>query len=67
MFSSKCKEHLDEVGMTGSQHMKRALKSAVLLQMCVPALVLHSIAPRYFPNTASNIMRDILSEVTNDE
>jgi hypothetical protein len=67
MFSSKCKEHLDEVGMTGSQHMKRALKSAVLLQLCVPALVLHSIAPRYFSNTVSNVMRDILGEVTTDE
>ena len=67
MFSSKCKEHLDEVGMTGSQHMKRALKSAVLLQMCVPALVLHSIAPRDFSNTVSNVMRDILGEVTTDE
>ncbi len=62
MFSDKCKEHLDEVGMTGRQHMKRAIKTAILLQLCVPALVIHSIAPRYFPNTASDVMKKILKE-----
>ena len=62
MLSKKCKLHLEEVGMTGGQHMKRALKTAVLLQLCVPALLIHSIAPRYFPNTASDVMRTILKE-----
>jgi len=62
MFSDKCKEHLDEVGMTGRQHMRRAIKTAILLQLCVPALVIHSIAPRYFPNTASGVIKNILKE-----
>jgi len=62
MFSGKCKEHLDEVGMTGRQHMRRAIKTAILLQLCVPALVIHSIAPRYFPNTASDVIKNILKE-----
>ena len=49
-------------GETGLQHMKKALKTAVKLQFLVPALVIHSVAPRFFTNTASSVMKDILNE-----
>tara|TARA_B100000927_G_scaffold226203_1_gene185902 strand:- start:138 stop:329 length:192 start_codon:yes stop_codon:yes gene_type:complete len=61
MFSKQCKAHLDEVGETGFQHMKQALKTAVKLQLLVPALVIHSFAPRFFTKTASNTMKKILN------
>lgn len=62
MFSKQCKLHLDMQGETGLQHMKKALKTAVKLQLLVPALVIHSVAPRFFTNTASSVMKDILNE-----
>jgi hypothetical protein len=62
MLSKQCKLHLEEVGETGFQHMKKALKIAVRLQLLVPALIIHSVAPRFFTNTATNIMNDILKE-----
>ena len=40
--------------------MAVALKTAVKLQLLVPALIIHSIAPRCFSNTATNVMKDIL-------
>lgn len=60
MFSKQCKLHLEKVGETGTQHMLKALKTAVKLQCLVPALIVHSIAPRFFTNTASRVMKDIL-------
>lgn len=42
--------------------MATALKTAVKLQLLVPALIIHSVAPRCFTNTASNVMKDILKE-----
>ena len=62
MFSKQCKLHLEEVGETGPQHMLNALKTAAKLQMLVPALVVHSVAPRFFTNTATTVMKDILNE-----
>jgi hypothetical protein len=62
MLSKQCKLHLEEVGETGLQHMKQALKTAVKLQLLVPALIIHSIAPRFFTHTASNVMKSILKE-----
>lgn len=62
MLSKQCKLHLKEVGQTGLQHMKQALKTAVKLQLLVPALLIHSVAPRFFTHTASNVMKDILKE-----
>ena len=53
MLSKQCKAHLDEVGETGLQHMGKALKTAVQLQLLVPALIVHSVAPRLFTHTAS--------------
>ena len=40
--------------------MKQALKTAVKLQLLVPALIIHSVAPRYFTKTATNVMKNIL-------
>jgi hypothetical protein len=59
MLSKQCKAHLDEVGETGLQHMGHALKAAVKLQLLVPALIIHSVAPRCFTHTASNVINDL--------
>ena len=60
MFSKKCKEHLESVNESGLQHMATALSAAVKLQLLVPALLIHAIAPRFFTKTASTVMRNIL-------
>jgi hypothetical protein len=60
MLSKHCKLHLEEQGETGLQHMRTAIKTAVKLQLLVPALLVHSIAPRCFSNTATNVMTNIL-------
>ena len=62
MLSKQCKLHLEEVGQTGLQHMAIALKTAVKLQLLVHALIIHSVAPRCFTNTATNVMKDILEK-----
>jgi hypothetical protein len=62
MFSKKCKEHLENVNESGLQHMVTALSAAVKLQLLVPALIIHSFAPRCFTNTATNVMKDILDK-----
>ena len=61
MFSKRCREHLREVEETGIEHMLSALKVAIRLQLLVPALMIHSIAPRFFTRTASDTMRRILN------
>ena len=66
MFSKQCKIHLEEVGEIGLEHMKGAFKAAIRLQLVVPALLIHGIAPRLFVNTASNVMKDILKDRKND-
>ena len=60
MFSKQCKLHLEKQGETGLQHMAHALKSAIKLQLLVPALLIHSVAPRFFTNTTTNVLEDIL-------
>ena len=62
MLSKQCKLHLEEVGETGLQYMAVALKTAVRLQLLVPALIIHSVAPRCFTHTATNVMKDILEK-----
>ena len=62
MFSKQCKLHLKKQGETGLQHMAIALKSAAKLQLLVPALVVHSVAPRFFTDTATRVMKGILNE-----
>ena len=61
MFSKQCKAHLEEVNETGLEHMAHALKAAVKLQLLVPALIIHSFAPRFFTHTATNVMKDIIN------
>ena len=60
MFSKKCRQHLADVNETGLQHMISALRVAVKLQLLVPALIIHSVAPRFFTKTASETMKTIL-------
>ena len=60
MFSKKCRQHLKEVEETGLEHMLSALKVAIKLQLLVPALVIHSIAPRFFTRTATKTMKNII-------
>ena len=62
MLSKQCKLHLKEVDQTPLQHMKQALLIALRLQLLVPALIIHSIGPRFFKNTATNVMKDILDK-----
>ena len=62
MLSKECKLHLEEVGQTPIQHMKQALIIAVKLQLLVPALLIHSVAPRFFKNTATDAMKGILKD-----
>ena len=62
MLSKQCKLHLEEKGETGLQHMCHALKAAVRLQLVVPALIVHSIAPRFFKDTATYVMKDIIND-----
>ena len=60
MFSKKCRQHLADVNETGLQHMISALRVAVKLQLLVPALIIHSVAPRFFTKTASETIKNIL-------
>jgi hypothetical protein len=62
MFSKQCKLHLESVEETGLEHAVVALKTAIRLQLLVPALVIHAVAPRFFTNTASSVMKDILEK-----
>lgn len=48
--------------MTGVQHMIHALKIAFKLQLLVPALIIHGVAPRLFPTIASTTMKRILDD-----
>ena len=60
MFSKECRLHLETVNQTPLEHMAVALKTAVKLQLLVPALIIHGVAPRCFTNTATNVMKYIL-------
>ena len=60
MFSKQCKAHLEEKGETALEHMGVALKTAARLQLLVPALIIHSVAPRCFTNTTTEVLKDIL-------
>ena len=60
MLSKQCKLHLEEVGETGFQHLVKALKIALRLQLLVPVLVIHAFAPRFFTKTATNTIKEIL-------
>jgi len=62
MLSKQCRLHLEEKNETALEHMKNALTTAVKLQLLVPALVVHSVAPRFFTNTATNGTNEILEK-----
>jgi hypothetical protein len=62
MFSKQCKLHLKNTNMTAMQHMVHALKIALKLQLLVPVIIIHSIAPRVFTTTASDTMKRILND-----
>tara|TARA_B100000683_G_scaffold238546_1_gene244493 strand:+ start:2634 stop:2834 length:201 start_codon:yes stop_codon:yes gene_type:complete len=64
MLSKQCRLHLESVGETGFQHMGKALKTALKLQLLVPALIIHSVAPRFFTTTATDVMKNILESRT---
>ena len=62
MFSKQCKQHLEEQNETGLQHMRAALWTALRLQLLVPMLIIHSIAPRFFTHKGTQVIQDILDE-----
>ena len=62
MFSKQCKLHLQSVQETVLEHAAVALKTAIRLQLLVPALIIHAAAPRFFTNTATDVMKDILEK-----
>ena len=62
MLSKQCRLHLEEQNETGLQHMRAALWAALRLQLLVPALIIHAIAPRFFTETATKTMQNILDQ-----
>ena len=62
MLSKQCKAHLREKEETGLQHMRAALWTALRLQMLVPMLIIHSIAPRFFTDKGTEVIKDILND-----
>ena len=62
MISEQCKAHLKEVDETAFKHMCEAFKIAVKLQLLVPAVIIHGVAPRLFTNTATKVMTNILEK-----
>ena len=42
--------------------MRAALWTALRLQMLVPMLIIHSVAPRFFTNKGTEVMKDILND-----
>jgi len=62
MLSKQCKLHLQEVNETPLQHMWQALKIAIKLQLLVPVVLVHAVAPRFFTKTATTVMKDILDK-----
>jgi hypothetical protein len=61
MLSKQCREHLEEVNETALQHMWHSLGVAIKLQLLVPVVIVHAVAPRFFTKTASKAMKDILA------
>jgi TRAP-type C4-dicarboxylate transport system permease large subunit len=61
MLSKRCREHLKEADESALQHMRHSLGVAIRLQLLVPVVIIHAIAPGIFTKTASNAMKDILA------
>lgn len=60
MFSKRCRDHLKQADETALQHMRHSVGVAIKLQLLVPVVIIHAIAPGIFTKTASNAMKDIL-------
>jgi len=54
MFSKKCKQHFEDVGMTRWEHFRFAWWFLIQLKKAEIALFIHIFAPRYFQTYASN-------------
>ena len=62
MFSKKCKLHLQAQNETGLEHMFHAIKTAVRLQLLIPVLLIHAVAPRFFTDKGTTVIQDILKD-----
>jgi hypothetical protein len=62
MFSKKCKLHLQSQNETGLEHMFHAIKTAVRLQLLIPVLLIHAVAPRFFTDRGTTVIQDILKD-----
>ena len=62
MFSKKCKQHLRDQDETGLEHMFHAIKTAVRLQLLIPLLLVHAVAPRFFTDRGTTVIKDILDD-----
>jgi uncharacterized metal-binding protein len=62
MFSKECKLHLKEAKMTRWQHFKHAVGIAFQLKLAAGAVLVHSVAPRYFTTYASDTCRKITGQ-----
>ena len=62
MFSKKCKQHLRDQDETGLEHMFHAIKTAVRLQLLIPLLLIHAVAPGLFTDRGTTVIQDILKD-----
>ena len=62
MFSKKCKQHLRDQDETSLEHMFHAIKTAVRLQLLIPLLLVHAVAPRFFTDRGTTVIKDILED-----
>lgn len=62
MFSKKCKQHLRDQDETGLEHMFHAIKTAVRLQLLIPLLLIHAVAPGLFTDRGTTVIKDILED-----
>ena len=62
MFSKKCKQHLRDQDETGLEHMFHAIKTAVRLQLLIPLLLIHAVAPGLFTDRGTTVIKDILDD-----
>jgi len=54
--------HLDEVGLSRKEHFFHALKLAGTLAKIAGALLIHSIAPRYFTKYYSTRIEELTNK-----
>jgi hypothetical protein len=62
MFSKKCKAHLEDQNETGLEHMFHAIKTAIKLQLLIPALLIHAVVPGLFTDRGTTVIKDILKD-----